>query len=65
MIFNVNDKIIVNGKTFEINRIDPLFQGKVNLVGTLAGDSSFLAGRRTIYASDLVKTKNGYKYNWL
>ena len=59
-MFTPNQTIKINRKDFTITRIDG-----ANLIGTLQGDPSFLKGKRTVYSTELVKTTNGFKYNFL
>ena len=58
-MFKVNSTIKVNNKDFTITRVDAN-----NIIGTLQGDPSFLKGKRSIYAAELVKTANGFKYDF-
>lgn len=62
-MFNSNTTIKVNNKSFHIVNVSQ-HPHHVELQGTLEGDASFLAGKRTIIANNLVKVKNGYTYNW-
>lgn len=59
-MFTANQTIKINNKNFTISRVDG-----ANIVGTLQGDPSFLKGKRTVYSAALVKTANGFKYNFL
>jgi hypothetical protein len=63
-MFTQGQTIKINGKKFTIVSIDTLIDNKVNLVGTLEGDPSFLAGKRTVYAPELSQVKTGFKYSW-
>ena len=58
-MFVANQTIKINRKDFTITRIDG-----ANLIGTLQGDPSFLKGKRTVYATELVKSTNGFTYTW-
>lgn len=64
--FAAGQVIKVNGKTFEIVKATPsaYYEGHFELLGTLQGDASFLAGKRTIMSNHLVATKTGFKYDW-
>ena len=59
-MFTVNQTIKINNKDFTITRVDG-----ANIIGTLQGDPSFLKGKRTVYASALIKNSKGFIYNWL
>lgn len=62
--FNVGSVIKVNGKNFEIVKVDAC-EYYTDLLGTLEGDASFLKGKRTIVAGHLKESrKGGYTYDW-
>ena len=57
--FQANQIILINNESFEISKIDGPF-----LQGTKEGDPSFLKGKRSIVAAELVKSGKGFKYDW-
>lgn len=59
-MFTANQTIKINNKLFTISRVDG-----ANIIGTMQGDPSFLKGKRTVYSAELVKTTNGFKYDFL
>lgn len=63
MNFKAGETIKVNGKNFVITKTET-FQYHTELLGTLQGDPSFLAGKRTIVADHLKANKTGYIYDW-
>jgi len=64
--FKAGQTLVVNRKKFEIVKAEPsaYYAGHFELRGTLQGDASFLAGKRTIMSNHLVATKSGFKYDW-
>lgn len=55
--------ISVNSKSFTIGKVEVL-PYCTELTGTLQGDPSFLAGKRTIIVGDLKVKGKGYIYDW-
>ncbi|ALY07187.1 hypothetical protein VmeM32_00201 [Vibrio phage vB_VmeM-32] len=62
--FTIGQVIKVNGNTFTVVKVKEDIPGNINLIGTLEGDPIFLAGKRTIYANQLVAKRGGYSYDW-
>lgn len=62
----VGQVIKINSKDFTVTKVShcPVFKGQYELIGTLQGDASFLAGKRSISTQYLVPIKGGFKYNW-
>jgi len=60
--------IRINNKKFTVlstEEVGPSECRRTLLVGTLAGDPSFLAGKRTVVENDLIeKSKNNYSYDF-
>lgn len=69
--FNANQVITINSKKFTISSVEPndvQFGDKTEdlgkLVGTLEGDPSFLAGKRTIFPRYLQKNRSNQNYRY-
>lgn len=66
MEFKVNQVIKINGKEFKITKVEAsaYFPGTFELLGTLQGDPSFLAGKRTVITQYFKPVRGGFKYDW-
>jgi hypothetical protein len=63
IVFAVNQVIKINNKTFTITKIDNT-GGIEMLRGTREGDPSFLAGKRSVVARELIGKNGKFKYTW-
>lgn len=63
-MFKVNQKIAINGKSFEITKITDSGTKFEMLFGTCEGDPSFLSGKRSVAVHALVGKNGKYKYSW-